>query len=114
MPDDLESPDSPQQVSALPPSGEGQDGDVSDGSEQTHRPVGEDHFYQGVIAWVHWGHELGAVRSASGREIQFEFPFIRVLGEHRSVESLHAGMRVGFDVGQTSDGLRVTILKIYD
>jgi hypothetical protein len=27
---------------------------------------------------------------------------------------LHPGMRVGFDVGQTSGGLRVTTLKVYD
>ena len=82
--------------------------------DRPHEVESEDHFYKGVIAWVHWGREQGVIRSANGREIPFEFPFVRLVGAPRPVESLHPGMRVGFDVGWTSDGLRVTTLKIYD
>jgi hypothetical protein len=73
-----------------------------------------DRFYQGVIQRVNWGHQTGVVRSGNGREIPFYFPFVTVVGERRRVESLRAGMRVGFDVGWTSSGLRVTMLKVYD
>jgi len=105
--------DAPQEGGALPPTKEENDGEGTVERERSHQP-GEDHFYQGVIAWVHWGHERGAIRTASGREVHFEFPFVDIVGEPRTVESLHAGMRVGFDVGQTSSGLRVTTLKVYD
>lgn len=73
-----------------------------------------DNFYQGIIERVNWGHENGVVRSGNGREIPFDFAFVTVVGEQRRVESLRAGMRVGFDVGWTSRGLRVTTLKVYD
>lgn len=73
-----------------------------------------DRFYQGVVVQVDWGLESGVVRSVTGREIPFEFPFVTVMGNYRRVESLRAGMRVGFDVGWTSRGLRVTTLKVYE
>jgi len=98
----------------MDPARAGADDEAPDERDPLQQSGAADHFYQGVIAWVHWGHERGAIRSVSGREIQFEFPFVTVVGERRSVESLHPGMRVGFDVGQTSGGLRVTTLKVYD
>ena len=114
MTDERENHDSPQKAGALAPSKEGNNAEGPVERDLFHQPETEDQFYQGVIAWVHWGHERGAIRTASGREVHFEFPFVNILGERRSVESLHAGMRVGFDVGQTSSGLRVTTLKVYD
>ena len=114
MTDERENRDPQQGAGGLPPRTEGDDAEGPDGGEGPHQSGAEDHFYRGVIAWVHWGHERGAIRTASGREVHFEFPFVRIVGERRAVESLHAGMRVGFDVGQTSSGLRVTTLKIYD
>jgi hypothetical protein len=74
----------------------------------------QDRFYQGVIARIAWGSETGVIRSGNGREIPFVFPFVVVAGERRRVETLREGMRVGFDVGWTSHGLRVTVLKVYD
>jgi hypothetical protein len=114
MTDELENGDSPQESGSLPPPKEGNHAEGPVEREHFHQPGAEDHYYQGVIAWVHWGHERGAIRTASGREVHFEFPFVNVVGTPRTVESLHAGMRVGFDVGQTSSGLRVTTLKVYD
>jgi len=114
MTDDQHSGDFPEEPAATDPARAGADAEPPDEQDPLQQSGAADHFYQGVIAWVHWGHERGAVRSVSGREIQFEFPFVTVVGERRSVESLHPGMRVGFDVGQTSGGLRVTTLKVYD
>jgi hypothetical protein len=94
--------------------GPGTAGDTeSAGAPQEAAPV-EDRFYQGIIARVNWGHETGVVLSRNGREIEFEFPFVTMIGDYRRVESLRTGMRVGFDVGWTSRGLRVTTLKIYE
>jgi hypothetical protein len=91
------------------PAGEGENA----GTRQDAAPA-EDRFYQGIIARVNWGSETGVVLSRNGREIEFEFPFVTMIGGYRRVESLRTGMRVGFDVGWTSRGLRVTTLKIYE
>jgi len=114
MTDDQHGVDSPKEPVATDPVGVPADAEAPDERDPLKQSGAADHFYKGVIASVHWGHERGAIRSVSGREIQFEFPFVTVVGERRSVESLHPGMRVGFDVGQTSGGLRVTTLKVYD
>jgi hypothetical protein len=75
---------------------------------------GGERFYQGIIAKISWGHETGIVRSGNGREIPLVFPFVTVVGGRRPIETLREGMAVGFDVGWTSRGLRVTVLKIYE
>ncbi len=74
-----------------------------------------DRFYQGVIHKIASGHETGVVLSDSGKEIPFVFPLLRLIGAPRlDIRFLTEGMRVGFDVGWTSDGLRISVLKIYD
>lgn len=42
----------------------------------------------------------------------FVVPFVEFL-DGRRIEDLTAGMEVGFDVGWTSGGLRVTKIKVY-
>lgn len=87
-----------------------------------HKPAGEpasdsspDRFYRGVIHKISAGNETGVVLSDSGKEIPFVFPFLRLIGAPRlDIRFLTEGMRVGFDVGWTSDGLRISVLKIYD
>jgi hypothetical protein len=74
----------------------------------------DDLFYHGAIATVNWSRGTGAVRSDNGREIPFDFQFVTMLGGRRQIEHLLPGMRVGFDVGWTSKGLRITAIKIYD
>jgi hypothetical protein len=58
----------------------------------------------------------GVIRSHSGREIRFQFPFVSVVGAQiggrtPGIELLHEGDSVGFDVGWTSHGLRVTTIR---
>jgi hypothetical protein len=51
------------------------------------------------------------VRTGSGREVRFAAPFVEIL-DGRQLGDLVEGMEVGFDVGWTSHGLRVTKIKI--
>ncbi len=75
----------------------------------------QDRFYKGVIHKIFTGNETGIVLSDSGKEIPFVFPFLRLIGAPRlDIRFLTEGMRVGFDVGWTSKGLRISALKIYD
>ena len=74
-----------------------------------------DRFYQGVIQTITWGNETGVVRSNSGKTFPFVFDYVTLLGAPRhDIRFLFEGMRVGFDVGWTSRGLRVTVIKVYD
>lgn len=78
------------------------------------RPPG-DHFYHGVIKKIFWSNETGVIRSDSGRDVPFVFEFVTLLGAPRQdINFLRPGMRVGFDVGWTSKGLRASVIKIYD
>jgi hypothetical protein len=52
------------------------------------------------------------LRTGSGREVRFVVPFVEFL-DGRRIHDLTEGMEVGFDVGWTSHGLRVTKIKIY-
>ena len=75
-----------------------------------------DGFYQGLIVSLDRVRGRGIIRSHSGREIRFEFPFVSVTGaalggRAPGIDLLHQGDRVGFDVGWTSKGLRVTTIK---
>lgn len=78
-----------------------------------HQP--EDLFYHGVISKIFWRYETGIVRSDSGKEFSFSFQFVTLLGVPRQdMRFLREGLPVGFDVGWTSKGLRVMVIKIYD
>jgi len=77
-----------------------------------------DNFYGGIIVRLDRARGRGVVRSLSGRDISFEFPFLTVIGaglggRMPGIELLKEGDRVGFDVGWTSRGLRVTTIKPY-
>jgi len=76
----------------------------------------EDNFYRGLIVFLDRVRGRGAIRSFSGREIQFQFPFVAVIGapiggRNPGIDRLNQGDTVGFDVGWTSKGLRVTQIK---
>lgn len=74
-----------------------------------------DYFYKGIIHKIIASAESGIVLSDSGKEIPFVFPFVRLIGAPRlDIRYLTEGMRVGFDVGWTAKGLRVSTIKIYD
>jgi hypothetical protein len=75
-----------------------------------------DGFYSGLIVFLDQVRGRGVIRSFSGREIRFQFPFVSVSGAELGgrtpgIELLHQGDTVGFDVGWTSKGLRVTRIK---
>jgi hypothetical protein len=74
----------------------------------------EDKFYRGNVFKLSRGRQTGVVRSGSGREIPFVFQHVVMLGEKRSFEDLHIGTTVGYDVSWTSNGLRVSVIKILD
>jgi hypothetical protein len=77
-------------------------------------PPEGDRYYRGVITRVYYGSESGTLRSdASGREYRFKSPFVEIRGPVPKVDGLREGMEVGFDVGWTSHGLRVTVIKVY-
>jgi hypothetical protein len=72
-----------------------------------------DNFYRGLITFLDRVRGRGVIRSTSGREVGFEFPFVTVVGAELGghapgIELLRQGDSVGFDVGWTSRGLRVT------
>lgn len=73
-------------------------------------------FYQGMILSLDRARGRGVVRSHSGREIAFQFPYVRVVGAGLGgtmpgIELINEGDVVGFDVGWTSRGLRVTTIR---
>jgi hypothetical protein len=73
-------------------------------------------FYPGLIVFLDRVRGRGAIRSHSGREVRFEFPFVSVVGatlggRAPGIDLLQLGDSVGFDVGWTSKGLRVTTIK---
>jgi len=70
-------------------------------------------FYLGTILRLHPGSRSGVVRSASGRTVPFVLSGVRFLGD-ASFGALREGMEVGFDVGWTSRGMRVTTIRLFD
>jgi hypothetical protein len=72
-------------------------------------------FYRGMILHLDRARGRGMVRSHSGKDIPFRFPFVSVLGaplggKTPGMDLLREGDVVGFDVGWTSRGLRVTTI----
>jgi cold shock CspA family protein len=80
---------------------------VADEPEQT----GE-RFYLGTIHRMFPSAGLGVVRSDAGRDIPFAAAHVLIRGAAQRFEELREGMRVGFDVGWTARGLRVTLLQV--
>lgn len=84
---------------------------------QTQEPPRSDplaRYYRGTIRRLSRRTRSGVVRSFSGREVRFEFPCVELIGPSRRFEALRPGMRVGYDVGWTSKGLRVTRIRLRD
>ena len=72
-----------------------------------------DNFRHGRIAKFFPQGSYGFVRDEKGKEVYFHLDEIRVVGEKRDRALFREGTEVGFDIGLTSRGLRVTRLKIY-
>lgn len=56
---------------------------------------------------------MGLVRTEGGQEVPFSFQFVILLGEVKRAQDLKEGQEVGYDLGWTSKGLRVTKIKTY-
>lgn len=73
-------------------------------------------FYSGLIVFLDRVRGRGLIRSFTGREIPFQFPFVSIVGAPigrtlAGIELIKEGDSIGFDVGWTSNGLRVTRIK---
>ncbi len=73
-------------------------------------------FYRGMIMKLDRVRGRGILRSHTGRDIPFQFPFVTVIGTSSKnttagIELLREGDSVGFDVSYTSRGLRVSVIK---
>ena len=71
-----------------------------------------DLFHHGVISKLFPSNNMGVVRTESGREVQFAYDLVVVLGDVQKPADLKEGMEVGYDLGWTSKGLRVTKIKV--
>ena len=72
-----------------------------------------DNYHQGVITKLFPSNNTGVVRTESGRELTFSYDLVDLFGEVKSALDLRVGEPVGYDLGWTSAGLRVTKIKTY-
>ncbi|HKY08430.1 MAG TPA: hypothetical protein VJQ55_09320, partial [Candidatus Binatia bacterium] len=72
-----------------------------------------DFYHQGVITKLFPSNNTGVVRTESGRELTFSYELVILVGEAKSPLELKVGDQVGYDLGWTSHGLRITKLKTY-
>ena len=72
-----------------------------------------DFYHQGTVTKLFPSNNTGVVRTESGRELTFSYELVILCGEVKSPLELKVGARVGYDLGWTSGGLRITKLKTY-
>jgi hypothetical protein len=72
-----------------------------------------DYFHQGVITKLFPSNNTGVVRTESGRELTFSYELVILSGAVQSPLDLKVGQPVGYDLGWTSSGLRVTKIRTY-
>jgi hypothetical protein len=82
-------------------------------SEKTDLSTQYDLFHRGVITKLFPSNNTGFVRVESGREIPFSYEFVILCGAAKTVQDLREGEAVGYDLGWTPSGLRVTKIKTY-
>ena len=86
---------------------------MSQSEEESRTGRHEDLFHHGVISKLFPTNNMGLVRTESGREVPFSFQFVELLGQVKKPGDLREGQEVGYDLGWTSKGLRVTKIKTY-
>ncbi len=72
-----------------------------------------DSYHQGTITKLFPSNNTGVVRTESGRELIFSYDLVILFGVVQSPLDLRVGEPVGYDLGWTSSGLRVTKIKTY-
>jgi len=73
----------------------------------------DDKFRKGRIIKYFPQSGYGFVRDNNGKEVYFHLDELRFVGTKNDRRYVNEGAPVGFDVGRTSRGLRVTKLKLY-
>jgi len=72
-----------------------------------------DNYHHGVITKLFPSNNTGIVRTESGRELPFSYELVILTGEAKTVQDLREGEPVGYDLGWTSSGLKITKIKTY-
>lgn len=72
-----------------------------------------DYYHHGTITKLFPSNGTGIVRTESGREVPFSYDLVVLSGEAKKPHDLKEGQRVGYDLGWTSSGLRITKIKTY-
>ena len=80
-------------------------------SSTASRPV--DLYHHGVITKLFPSANTGIVRTESGRELPFSYELVILCGEAKTIQDLKEGEMVGYDLGWTSSGLKITKIKTY-
>jgi hypothetical protein len=76
-------------------------------------PVSE-RYYLGTILLVHPGSRTGWRRTSEGREAPFAARDLLLRGTAHGCAALREGLRAGFDLGRTSQGLCMTTIRVYE
>ena len=74
----------------------------------------DERYYHGTILRVHAGSRSGVLRTSGGREVPFAERDLTLVGATRGFASLRPGLTVGFDLGRTSRGLCVSLIRVYE
>lgn len=77
-------------------------------------PGRDERYHHGTILRVHAGSRTGVLRTSTGREVPFAARDLALVGAARGFASLRPGLAVGFDVGRTSRGLCVSLIRVYE
>ncbi len=72
-----------------------------------------DLYHHGVISKLFPSNNMGLVRTESGREIPFSYQLVVIAGAAKGPDDLKEGQEIGYDLGWTSNGLRVIKIKTY-
>lgn len=72
-----------------------------------------DQYHHGVVTKLFPSNNTGIVRTESGRELTFSYELVILCGEAKKPTDLTEGEPVGYDLGWTSSGLRITKIKTY-
>jgi hypothetical protein len=72
-----------------------------------------DQYHHGVVTKLFPSNNTGIVRTESGRELTFSYDLVILCGEAKTPADLREGETVGYDLGWTSSGLKITKIKTY-
>lgn len=72
-----------------------------------------DNFAKATVEGFYPRQGYGTIVTERGRKIAFDLKSVRLVGPKTDPCYLKEGRKVGYDVGKTSEGVRVCALKIY-